>query len=75
MNQSNIDKLEKYRFILGSRSFTPSPGYNLGEVLEVIHQEFDGGYKVDWGCNYCVMKMVEYAFAELDKRINKIKVI
>lgn len=68
MTPENISKLEKYRFILNSKSFTPSPGLTLREVFEVIRDEFDYNYNVDWSCDYCLMRMVEYAFSELDKR-------
>lgn len=67
MQQSNIDKLEKYRFVLAGRSFTPSPGFDLNEVLQVIHEEFDPNYHVDMFCSYCKMKMMEYAFQKLNE--------
>lgn len=67
MSPQNREKLEKYRFVLNNRSFTPSPGFDLNEVLEVIREEWDRDYTVDWSCNYCVMKMVETAFSKIDK--------
>jgi hypothetical protein len=70
MTHANIDKLNKYRFVSNSRSFTPSPGYSLQEVYEVILEEFDPNYKVDWHCNYCVMQMVEFAFDKLDRYLS-----
>lgn len=70
MKQSNVVKLEKYRYVLEGRSFTPCPGYDLNEVLEVIHEEFDAGYKVDWHCGGCLMRMVEDAFRWMENRLN-----
>ena len=66
MLPENRQKLEKYRFVLQNRSFTPAPGYDLREVYDVIVAEFSPGYIVDWHCNYCLMKMVEYAFEQMD---------
>mgnify|MGYP001608699990 CR=1 FL=1 len=69
MLQANIDKLEKYRYVLVNRSFTPMEGHNLQDVLDVIREEFDPNHRVDMFCSYCLMKMVEYAFSEMEKRM------
>lgn len=69
MTQANINKLEKYRYVLINRSFTPMEGHSLNDVLEVIREEFDAGHRVDMYCDHCVMKMVEYAFSEMERRL------
>lgn len=73
MQQSNIDKLEKYRYVYDGNSFSPKQGYTLQDILDVIHDEFDKGYKVDWYCPSCVMRMVQYAFNEMNSRLTKLK--
>lgn len=74
MLQANIDKLEKYRYVYEGNSFSPMEGYSLQEVLDVIHAEFNPGYKVDWYCGYCVNQMVQYAFKEMHDRLTKINI-
>lgn len=71
MQQSNVDKLEKYRFVLNNRSFTPGGGYDLNEVVEVIRAEFNPNYHVNMYCDSCKMEMVRYAFNEMDKRLKQ----
>lgn len=68
MTTSNRAKLEKYRYVLDNQSFTKIPGHTLQDVLDVIHEEFEPGYKVDWYCPHCVMNMVRYAFQEMHDR-------
>lgn len=68
MSPENIKKLEKYRYVLEGKSFTRVPGYDLNEVLEVIRAEFNPSYTVDMFCNHCKMRMIEYAFNEMNKR-------
>lgn len=72
MKQSNIEKLEKYRYVLEGKSFSKVPGYDLNEVLEVIRDEWDPGYNVDFFCGYCVLKMVENAFNKMNEYVNTV---
>jgi hypothetical protein len=69
MKPENIDKLNKYRFVKNSRSYTPAPGYSLRDVYDVIVEEWEPNYHVDWHCNYCLMQMVEFAFQKMDELI------
>ena len=68
MNPDNRQRLERYRFILNERSFTPGGGLSMNEVLEIIQAEFNPNYTVNMYCDHCKMEMVRYAFNELDKQ-------
>lgn len=70
MKPENVTKLERYRFVLNSRSFTPSPGYSLYDVLDVIRDEWEPNHEVDWHCYYCIMQMIEFAFDKMDRHIS-----
>lgn len=71
MQQQNRDRLEKYRPKL--QVWINDRTCHLGadekqEILDVIRAEFSHGYTVDLWCGSCVVKMLEYAFREMDSR-------
>ena len=70
MNQHNRDKLEKYRPKLHlwlNDKTCHLDGGQKDEILLIIREEFNPGYVVDLWCGRCVVKMMEYAFNEMDK--------
>lgn len=77
MKQSNIEKLQKHRpklLVWQNDKTCHLNGQEKQEILDVIREEFNHGYTVDLWCGHCVVKMMEYAFAELDKCIDTIKI-
>ena len=77
MKRSNIDKLQKYRPKLNEWLNDQTCHLDIQakqEILDVIKEEFNSGYSVDMYCGHCVVKMMEYAFQELDKRLSTIKI-
>lgn len=74
MNQANKDKLERHRpklVVWLNDQTCHLSGQEKDEILKVIQEEFDPGYRVDLWCGSCVVSMMEYAFREMDARIRK----
>lgn len=71
MKPENVQKLEKYRGKLNlwiNDQTCHLDGNEKAEILNVIREEFNPGYNVDSWCHSCVVRMLEYAFSEMDKR-------
>lgn len=77
MTPENIAKLEKYRpkltVWLNDQTCHLSAGEKQ-EIMDVIRAEFNPGYHTDLWCGSCVVKMLEYAFREMDKRYDTLKI-
>lgn len=70
MTPSNRAKLESYRPKLVewvNDQTCHLDGIAKQEILNIIREEFNSGYQVDLWCGHCVVKMMEYAFREMDK--------
>lgn len=77
MQQSNIDKLNQYRpklLVWQNDKTCHLSGDEKMEILNIVKAEFNPGYTVDLFCGICVVGMLEYAFRELDKRIETITI-
>lgn len=68
MSPENRERLEKYRFVLSERSFTPGNGLSFEEVLGIIWAEFNPNYTVNMYCDHCKMEMFKYAFNQMDNQ-------
>ena len=72
MTPSNREKLERLRPKLNvwvNDKTVHLDGIEKQEILNIIREEFNPGYQVDLWCGHCVVKMLEYAFAEMDKTV------
>ena len=70
MKSSNREKLETYRPKLKewlNDQTCHLDGIAKQEILNIIREEWNPGYQVDLWCGHCVVKMMEYAFREMDK--------
>lgn len=78
MKQSNKDKLEKYRrnytLWVTNKELVDMDGQAKNEIIEVVRAEFDPNYSTDLWCGVCVAKMLTYAFEEMDKQYDTIKI-
>lgn len=63
MTPSNKASLETFRHILKNRGGAG----NLNEVLRIVREEWDPGYTCDMWCDYCKMKLIDYAFGMMAK--------
>lgn len=75
MKSSNREKLETYRPKLKewlNDKTCHLDGIAKQEILNIIREEFDPNYHADLYCGICVVKMMEYAFREMDKIIVKV---
>ena len=71
MKPDNVEKLEKHRPKLNLWINDKTCHLDSGEkaeILNVIREEFNSGYHVDLWCHACVVRMLEHAFNEMDKR-------
>lgn len=74
MNQSNIDKLEKYRPKLAmwiNDQTCHLDGTAKQDILNIIREEFEPMYHVDMWCGPCVVKMLVFAFKRMDEWIER----
>lgn len=72
MQQSNIDKLEKYRHKLNlwvNDQTCHLGGAEKNEILQVIREEFNPDYTADMWCGSCVVSMMVFAFQQMDSWI------
>jgi hypothetical protein len=78
MQDINRTRLETYRPLynawVNDNVLYNMDGTAKNEILDVIHKEFDPGYTCQMYCGSCVAKMVVYAFEQMDKQTETVKV-
>ena len=62
MKPENRRSLETFRHLLINRGGSA----DLNEVLRIVREEWDPGYRCDMWCDHCKMKLVEFAFGKMD---------
>jgi hypothetical protein len=73
MSPQNRERLEKHRHLYNSwvtDKTIVDPHGAINEIEQIIQEEWDGGYACMKLCGYCVGKMVEMAFKNMDNESN-----